>query len=136
LTDDPFVGTWEMNPDQNDYQAGQPPKSGTYIIQPNDTGYLVTMKWVTQEDKPVEMSYTSIPDGKDYPYENPDVAEFVSMTRIDDRTLDSATKKGGKQIAHARRLLSEDSQTMAVIQSGLLPGGSEFSNVSVYKKIS
>lgn len=131
---DPFVGTWELQPEQSQYEAGQPPASGLYRIEPQGEGYLVTMQWQTAAGAAKEMHYTSIPDGKDYAYENPEIAEFVSMTRVDEKTLDSATKKGGQMIAHARRELSKDAQAMRVTQSGLLPDGSWFKNISVYKR--
>ena len=134
MNDDPFVGTWELQAEQSQYEVGQPPASGLYRIESEGAGYLVTMQWQTAVNESKEMSYTSIPDGQDYAYENPEIAEFVSMTRVDERRLDSATKKGGQRIAHARRELAEDGQTMRVTQSGLLPDGSWFHNVSVYKR--
>jgi hypothetical protein len=131
---DPFVGTWELQVEQSEYEVGEPPASGLYRIQPQGEGYLVTMRWETADGQQREMSYTSIADGKDYAYENPEVAEFVSMTRVAERRLVSATKKGGQMIAHACRELAEDEQTMRVTQSGVRPDGTWFDNVSIYKR--
>ena len=54
------------------------------------------------------------------------------MTRVDERTLDSASFRDGVQIAHGRRELSDDANTMTVTQSGSRPDGTKFANVSVY----
>lgn len=134
MSEDRFKGTWEMQPEHNHYQLGDPPAQGTYIIgdNPDGDGYLVTMKWTTQDGQNVEMRYTAIPDGVDYPYENPAIADTVSMTRVDENTLDSDTKKDGQVGAYARRVLSADGNTMTITQSGKTPDGGSFDNVSVY----
>lgn len=134
MSDDLFLGTWQMQPEQNDYQQGDPPAKGTYTIanNPDGEGYLVSMAWTTIDGRDVEMSYTAIPDGIDHPYENPDIADTVSMTRVDENILDSDVKKGGAITAYARRELSSDGQTMTVTQSGPKSDGDWFDNVSVY----
>jgi hypothetical protein len=92
------------------------------------------MVWETAVGQLMEMAYESIPDGKKYPYENPAVAEAVSMTRVSPNQLDSATFKGGQMIAHASRTLSTDKNTMTVVQSGQSPEGKTFRNLSIYRR--
>lgn len=130
---DAFIGTWKLDSEQSKYQFGTPPQSGTYRIDADDSGYLITMDWIDAQGKSFHQSYTATPDGQQHPYENPSVAEFVSMTRIDDLTLDSATYKNGERIAYALRVLSADKQTMTITQSGTTPmGGVQFENRAVY----
>ncbi len=131
---DTFLGTWQLDPEQNNYQSGNPPKTGLYIIQPKDEGYLVTMKWTNQDNQDFEMSYEAIPDGKDYPTDAPNV-DSMSMTRVDEKTLDSSSMSGYTVIAFARRILSEDNNTMTITQSGKTPDGDDFANVSAYKRV-
>jgi len=132
---DAFVGKWKLDPTQNNYELGEPPQSGTYQIEPKDDGYLITMAWVTSDGQEMKMSYEGTPDGVEYAYENPAIADVMSMTRVDEHTLDSAAFKGGMRIAYARRQLSKDLKTMTVTQSGLKPDGVEFNNVSVYRRL-
>ncbi len=134
MAHDPFIGTWKLDPSQNRYEAGSPPQNGLYIIEPLGEGYRITMKWTTPEGQSVESAYESIPDGQEYPYDKPAIADAISMTRVDARTLDSQSKKGGQVIAYARRVLSEDGQTMSITQSGTKPDGTRFSNKSVYHR--
>ncbi len=130
---DPFIGIWKLDPAQSKYQFGTMPQSGTYRIEPEGDGYLVTMDWVDAQGKDFHQDYTSIPDGKQYPYSNPLVADYVSMTRLNEVTLDSATYRNGERIAYALRVLSADKQIMTITQSGTTPmGGVEFSNRAVY----
>lgn len=128
---DTFLGTWQLDPEQNKYQLGDPPQSGLYIIKLNGEGYLVTMKWTSHDNQDFEMSYEAIPDGKDYPTDAPNV-DSMSMTRVDDKTLDSSAMVGNTVIAFARRILSEDNNTMTITQSGKTSDGDDFANVSVY----
>ena len=131
---DPFVGSWKLDPTQSRYEFGTPPQSGSYRIEPNDTGYLVTMDWVDAAGKDFHQTYTAVPDGIEYHYANSPAVDAMSMTRVDDRTLNSEAFKSGKRIAYGRRVLSEDGQTMTIVQSGATPQGTEFNNLSVYLK--
>lgn len=132
MASDPFVGTWELVPAKSDYQFGDPPTRGTYKIERFGTDYRMTMAWTTVHGRNLEMSYEGTPDGVQYPLENSIVADGMSMTRVDELTLDSATFKNIDQIAHARRSLSADKNTMTVTQSGKTPDGDDFANVAVY----
>ena len=132
MATDPFLGTWELVPSKSEYQFGDPPTRGTYIIEIYGNGYLMTMAWTTVHGRDLEMSYEATPDGIQYPLENSIVADGMSMTRVDEYTLDSATFKNIDQIAHARRELSHDKNTMTVTQSGKTPDGGDFANVAVY----
>ena len=134
LKHDAFLGTWLLDPTRCDYEFGEPPDSGSYRLEATETGYLISMTWITAAGEAHSMAYKATPDGKQYPYENPAVAEAASMTRVGERQLDSATFKGGQQIAHAARFLSADEQSMTVIQSGFGPDGKGFRNTAVYIK--
>ena len=120
--DDLFVGIWELDPTQSDYQAGTPPQSGLYRIAPdaNGSGYMISMSWTDAQGREAYAAYTAMPDGVQYPYENSDAADFISMTRLDEYTLDSAIYKDGSRIAYSVRALSDDRQVMYISQSGFL----------------
>ncbi len=135
-SDDAFLGIWVLDPARSDYEFGQPPKSGVYHISTDGERYRMDIAWTDQADQEFEVSYEAIPDGVEYPYEAAPAADrvSVSMTRVDERTLDSASFKDGKQIAYARRVLSADGTFMTITQSGLDGHGREYSNLSVYEK--
>lgn len=131
---DPFLGIWHLIPDQSRYEFGQPPASGTYILTANETSYTFTIQWTTADGQAMNATFDGIPDGQQYPYENPAIADAISLTRVNDRQLDSATFKNGQQIAHATRVLSANEQTMTITQTGQMPDGTPFSNISFYQR--
>ncbi|MBZ0301681.1 MAG: hypothetical protein K8J31_18180 [Anaerolineae bacterium] len=132
--DDAFLGTWVLDASQSNYTFGQPPKSGTYRIRTQGNHYHMDIAWTDQTDQAFDVSYEAIPDGLEYPYEDPAVADRVSMTRVDARTLDSASFQGRQRIAYARRVLSEDGRTMTIRQSGSDRHGQQYTNLAVYAK--
>jgi hypothetical protein len=134
MNNDAFLGQWEMDPAENRYEAGQPPLSGSYTIEPDGDTYRFLMAWTNAEGQPFEMEYRTTPDGVAYPYENPDVADTNKTTRVDAFTLDTETMKDGKSIATGRRVLSPDGRTMTIVQSGVRPDGTSFKNLSLYRR--
>ena len=133
--DDLFLGTWQLQPQQSAYEFGPSPAEGLYRISTDGQQYLFELEWKTAEGQQFETSFSGVPDGRQYPYENPQIADALSLTRVDEQTLDSASYKGGKRIAHARRELLDNSRTMRVTQSGQTPDGVTYSNVSYYNKL-
>jgi len=129
---DPFVGAWQLQPELSDYESGAPPAEGLYTIRARDDSYLFDIGWKTADNHSFSADFSGIPDGKQYPYEDLQVAEAVSFTRVDYLTLDSETFKGGNRIAHARRELLKGGRVMRITQSGRTPDGMDFSNVSYY----
>lgn len=134
MADNLFIGKWQLDPTKSDYEHGFPPQSGTYIITSEGNGLKFAMAWTGVDGKSFEMAYHAIPDGVDYPYENPQVADTLSLTLVDDHTLDSDSKKGGKVSTHGRRSLSPDGQTMTIVQSGTTAEGQPYRNLSVYER--
>jgi hypothetical protein len=132
---DAFLGTWQLKPELSAYEFGAPPVEGLYTIRAADDVYLFEIAWKSADGQSLEAAFSGIPDGRQYPYDDPRVAEALSLTRVDDLTLDSETFKGGNRIAHARRELIEGGRVMCVTQSGRTPDGEVFSNVSYYSRL-
>ena len=129
-----FLGTWKLDPTQSRYEFGTPPQSGLYRIEPDGDELKFSVEWVGDDGKSYQISFSGIPDGKDYAYENPAIADTVSFTQVDKTTLDSTSKKDDRVILHANRVLSEDGTEMTITQSGTTPDGKSYSNIAVYYK--
>lgn len=131
---DAFLGIWALDPAQSQYQFGQPPQAGLYRIASgiDSSGYMISMSWTDSQGREAYAAYSAMPDGVEYPYENSDVADTISMTRLDERTLDTAIFKNGECIAYSLRQLSDVGDAMRIVQSGFAPDGSRFDNYSVY----
>lgn len=133
---DPFIGTWVLDPNQSQYQYGNPPVKGSYKISTKVDQYVFEMKWETQDGTEHEMSFQAMPDGVERPYyDDPAVADSIRLTRIDRLTLDSETRKGGDITARASRQINEEENTMKVVQTGKTPDGQQYTNITYYAKV-
>ena len=135
----PFLGIWDLAPEASQYELGAPPGRGMYQLVADgpstDSGQVaVVMDWTDATGKDFHMMYHMTPDGVDHPYTESPAVDAVVTTLVDARTLDTVSKKDGKTVAVGRRELSQDGNTMRVIQSGKAPDGTEFENVAIYHK--
>ena len=64
----------------------------------------------------------------------PGAPDALTLTRIDDRTLDSAALRGGEVIAWARRVASRDGALLAVVQEATGADGRRTRNFQVYRR--
>lgn len=133
--DDPFLGAWELLPESSEYELGDPPAEGLYTISSDGDRYHFEIAWKTAAGRHFETGFSGIPDGRPYAYEDPQVADALSLTRVDESTLDSESFRGEVRLAHARRVLMEDGRMMRVSQSGQAPDGETFQNISYYRKL-
>jgi hypothetical protein len=131
---DPFLGTWVFDPEFAQYEVGQPPRSGTYVIEAADEQLRFTIDWVAADGTEHHLEILATPDGYEYPYNDPQVADAMIYTRIDEHTLDSAAKKGGTIISYARRVINPADDSMQIDQSGVRPDGTAFTNRSLYRR--
>lgn len=131
---DPFLGIWQLIPDKSNYNHGNPPIGGNYTIEIHGDGYLFHIESETYYGAWSELKYIAVPDGQDHHYDDPVIADTISITRIDHLTFDSDAKKGGRIVAHRRHTLSDDLREMTVVHSGALPEGGTFKNLSVYRR--
>ena len=131
---DPFLGIWQLIPDKSNYNHGAPPIGGNYTIEIHGDGYLFHLEWETYYGAWSELKYIVAPDGQDHHYEDPIIADTISVTHIDPLTFDSDAKKNGRIVTHTRHTLSDDLREMTVVQSGPLPEGGTFRNLSVYRR--
>lgn len=133
---EPFLGMWELDPAQSQYELGAPPAHGQYqLIQENEQ-IAVVMDWRDAADKDFHMVYYMTPDGSDHPYADSPAVDAIQTTLLDARTLETISKKDGSIVATGLRELSEKGDTMRVVQSGKTPNGNSFRNVAIYRRVS
>ena len=91
-------------------------------------------QWLDADGESYQVSFYGIPNGQEYAYENPEIADTLATTLVNAHTLDTTIKKNRRVLAHARRVLSADGQTMTITQSGINDKGTWFNNTSVYMR--
>jgi hypothetical protein len=131
---DSFVGTWRLNVAKSTYSPGPAPKSITTIYEAAGKGYKVAVTNESATGK-TQYGYTTNLDGKESPVTgtNPN-ADTLTAKRIDARTLEVVSRKGGKVTVTQRNVLSADGKTRTVTTTGTDAQGQKVNNVAVFEK--
>ncbi len=131
---DPFVGNWRLNVAKSTYSPGPAPKSITTTYEAAGQGYKVSVKNESASGA-TQYSYTTNLDGKDSPVtgNNPN-ADMLAVRRIDARTLEMVSKKGGKITTTQRNVASADGKTRTVTTTGTDAQGQKIHNVGVFER--
>ena len=131
---DPLLGTWTLNAAKSKYTPGPVPKSTTSIYEAAGKGYKITVKSETGGGA-VQYSYTTYLDGKDSKVigNNPN-ADTIGVKRIDARTLEAISKKGGKVTITQRNVVSADGKTRTVTTTGTDGFGQKVHNIALFER--
>ena len=128
------AGTWKLNVAKSKYSPGPAPKEGTLTIESQADGLKFTIHGTNAEGKAVHFEMSPKYDGKDYPMTgNPD-ADMISMKKVDDKTIETVSKKGGKPVMTVRSVVSKDGKTRTTTQKGTNAKGEKVNNTIVYEK--
>jgi len=130
---DPNLGTWKLNEAKSKMAAGAP-KNTTVVYEAAGDKVKVTVDGVDGAGKPTHNEWTGSYDGKDYPVTGAPNSDARSYTKVNDRTMDFAVKKGGKTTATGRIVVAADGKSRTVTTSGTDPKGKKFKSTSVYDK--
>jgi hypothetical protein len=130
----PRIGTWKLNLAKSKYSPGPAPQSLTVKVEPSGQGEKGTADFVNADGTRTTTQYTANYDGKDYPITGSQIADTVSLKRIDARTTERTDKKGGTVAQTLRRVVSQDGKTMTVTVKGTNAQGQAVNNVVVFDK--
>jgi hypothetical protein len=128
------AGTWKLNVAKSKYSPGPAPKEGTLTIESQADGLKFTIHGTDAEGKTVHMEFSPKYDGKDYPATGMPGADTISMKKIDDNTIETVSKKGGKPLITTRSVVSKDGKTRTTTQKGTNAKGEKVNNTIVYDR--
>lgn len=132
---DPWIGTWKLNTAKSKYSPTLPPKSSTLVAVAVDGGFKQTVDTVMATlGLPTHSEVTAKLDGKDTPVKGNPNADTSAYTRIDGRSYDVVSKKGGKVTLTSRVVISADGKTRTVTQTGVDAEGRKVNNYLVYER--
>jgi hypothetical protein len=131
---DPRMGTWKLNVAKSKYSPGPAPQALTVKVEPSGQGEKATAEFVNADGTRTTTQYTANFDGKDNPLTGSQMADTVSLKRIDARTTERTDKKGDKVAQTLRRVISQDGKTMTVTTKGTNAQGQAVNNVVVFDK--
>jgi hypothetical protein len=128
------MGTWKLNVAKSKYSPGPAPQALTLKVEPSGQGEKVAAEFVNADGTRTTTQYTANFDGKDNPLTGSQIADTVSLKRIDARTTDRTDKKGGKVAQTLRRVVAQDGKTMTVTTKGTNAQGQAVNNVAMFEK--
>jgi hypothetical protein len=133
-TDNPIIGTWELNAGKSTYGAGNPPKKDIRTFSADGDGYKYLSTGTAADGTPFVRTYTAHYDGKDYPTTGQPDAESIAIKRIDRFTTETVQKRGGKVVITSTRVVSKDGKSFTLTSKGVNAMGKEFTNVLVFDR--
>jgi hypothetical protein len=133
-TTNPRIGTWQLNVAKSKYSPGPAPKSQTLKIEAVGEGERVTSEITSATGAKSVTVYTASYDGKPNPLKGSEIADMVSIKRIDANTTERTDTKNGKVVQTFTRVLSKDGKTMTVTIKGTNAQGQTVNNVVVFEK--
>ena len=132
---DPFLGTWKLNPEKSTLEKGAPPppKGITMTYTREGDGVKVTASVPLPDGSTRNIVHTQSYDGKPHDrFEGKPNGETLTHRRINDRTEETVWHKDAKVTATTTRTVSADGRTLtSVVRS---PGRTEPDNVMVYDR--
>ncbi len=134
-SEDPFVGAWELDPSTLDYQFGRPGRRALYTIEAAPGGLMFTLDGGDADGRPLKFRYGGELDGREQALPGGEAAGVLILNRLNERTIESVLKRGGKVVDRWTRELLPDGKTMQIIQYGLSPDGGELRNTSLYRRV-
>jgi len=131
---DPVIGNWQLNVAKSKFSPGPAPKSDTRTYTSSDKGTTMTWTSVGADGKEIVAKSTFKADGKDYPATGAPNFDSLSLKQVDDHTVQSTQKMGGKVIGTTTRTVSKDGKVLTLNSKGTSPAGVPYDNVMVYDR--
>ena len=131
----PMEGTWKLNESKSKLTRGTGKNTkvvyDSRLIRDKMT---VTGDGVDADGKPVHIEWKGRFNGKDSEVTGDPNADMRSYTKVNDQTLNTISKKGGKVVAQGRIVVSADGKSRVVTVNGSTAKGKKFTNTAVYDK--
>ena len=134
-TQEALFGTWKMNAAKSKYSPGPAPKSNIAKWEAVQGGVRLTVDVVPAKGETQHYESSGKFDGKDNPVKgnNPD-GDAMMFSKIDARTFEAVTMKGGKTTLTARIVVAADGKTRITTQTGKDGQGQTVNNTTFYEK--
>jgi hypothetical protein len=131
---DPQMGTWKLNEAKSKFTPGTGKNTMVVYTEAMGGNVKITTDGVNATGQPTHSEWAGKFDGKDYSVTGDPTSDMRSYTKIDDRTLDFAVKKGEKTTVTGRVSVAADGKSRTVTTSGTTAKGKKFNNTAVFDK--
>src|SRR5579864_66949 len=127
------MGTWKLNEAKSKIAAGTL-KNSTVVYEAAGDSIKVTIDGSAPDGTATHSEWTGKFDGKDYPSTGNSNEDMRSVKQVNDRTLDVASKKGGKVVLTAHVVVAADGKSRTVTVNGTDAQGKKYKSTAVYDK--
>jgi hypothetical protein len=128
---DYLIGIWRLDLLRSRYSPGPPPKSETRTYTRDEEGLKGVVDRHLADGREEMIEYRANFD-QEYPVSGTDAYDAVTFKRIDARTAQAVLSHAGQVFGIARRVISEDGQTMTI--TFRREASTVVNNVAVYRK--
>jgi hypothetical protein len=128
-----FMGTWKLNEAKSKAAAGMAKNSTVVCLMVGDN-VNVAIDGTDAKGQAYHSDWIGKFDGKDYAIKGDPGNDMRSYKVIDDHTLLTISKKGGKEVISARIVVSADGKTRTVTANGTDTSGAKITSTTVYDK--
>jgi hypothetical protein len=131
--DNPFVGTWKLNPAKSTFTPGAAPKEMMVVFAADGDKIKRVATGIDSDGEPVHENSSIAWDGKDHPIDVPP-GMTVAVKQVNARTLDVTIKRQGTAISSVHVAMAKNGKTMTSAEKGEDPKGRNVNNVEVYER--
>ncbi|MBV8206840.1 MAG: hypothetical protein JO041_08600 [Acidobacteria bacterium] len=128
-----LTGTWKLNESKSKLAANAP-KNSTVVYSSAGDQTKVTIDGTDANGNPAHNEWIGKFDGKDYPVTGDPGSDARAVKKVDDRTFTFVVKKGGKETAHGRIVVSPDGMSRTVTNTLTDASGKKTTVTQVYDK--
>ena len=111
---DPILGTWKLNLARSKFNPGPKPRSQTRTYAETPAGIQATIHTVDANGRSTTVEYPERYDGKDYPVKGSPIADALALVRSSDYLAEATMKHGGRVVATAKRLVTDEGKTLII----------------------
>lgn len=119
--ENPNIGTWKLNEGKSKMSAGAS-KNTTVVYAADGDNMKVTTDGVTGDGSPAHSEWVGKFDGKDYPVTGDPAIDTRSYNKINERTMLTTNKKGGKVVSTGHIEVARDGKTRTLTLERMTDG--------------
>ena len=132
---DPFLGTWKMNPAKS--SSDPTPLSRSLVVKRESAGpnsIKVTTDSISSQGVTEHTEYTTTIDGKENPLKGSPDMDTVSLRQLDPRTRIQINKKSAQVVRMLRQTISPDGKTSTSVSISVNAKGVASHGVTVFDR--
>jgi hypothetical protein len=131
---DPVVGTWTLNLAKSKFPQGGAPQSQTRTYVQSADGTSLEVAGVAADGAPISQKSTFKYDGKDYPMSGSADYDALALKRVNNSTVNSTLKLGGRTIGTTTRSISDHGNKLTLTTDAKHVKGKKYHQVAVFDR--